>query len=115
MNYNFFFYINQFSFFKSNYDNPCEFLSAFKTSGTCPPQLTSHGLPCTCPFNPSTIDLPPSVFEVAQINAAWQWLATVSHQMYISIAKRYSAMPIVNINFLSPIFPILKNAIFNKT
>ncbi|XP_078313184.1 ganglioside GM2 activator-like [Crassostrea virginica] len=59
-----------------NYDNPCEFLSAFKTSGTCPPQLTSHGLPCTCPFNPSSINLPPSVFEVAQINAAWQWLAT---------------------------------------
>ena len=69
-------------------DNPCEFLSAFKTSGTCPPQLTSHGLPCTCPFNPSSINLPPSVFEIAQINTAWQWLATVSHQIYISIAKR---------------------------
>ena len=67
-------------------DNPCEFLSAFKTSGTCPPQLTSHGLPCTCPFNPSSINLPPSVFEIAQINTAWQWLATVSH--YFSNVKK---------------------------
>ncbi|XP_048779326.2 ganglioside GM2 activator-like [Ostrea edulis] len=59
-----------------NYDNPCEFLSAFKSSGTCPAQLTAHGLPCTCPFNPSNINLPPSVFEVTQISQAWQWLAT---------------------------------------
>ncbi|XP_061177341.1 ganglioside GM2 activator-like [Saccostrea echinata] len=59
-----------------NYDNPCEFLSAFATSGTCPHQLEAHGLPCTCPFNPSDINLPPSVFEVTKINAAWNWLAT---------------------------------------
>ncbi|XP_048779323.2 ganglioside GM2 activator-like [Ostrea edulis] len=59
-----------------NYDNPCEFLSAFKSSGTCPPQLTAHGLPCTCPFNPSDINLPPTVFQVTHINAAWHWMAS---------------------------------------
>ncbi|XP_061177342.1 ganglioside GM2 activator-like [Saccostrea echinata] len=59
-----------------NYDNPCEFLSAFKTSGTCPQQLTDHGLPCTCPFNPDSINLPPSVFQVTNIAPSWEWLAT---------------------------------------
>ncbi|XP_078313193.1 ganglioside GM2 activator-like [Crassostrea virginica] len=58
-----------------NYDNPCEFLSAFQTSGTCPPQLEAHGLPCTCPFNPENINLPPSVFQ-AKLNTAWEWIAT---------------------------------------
>lgn len=58
------------------YDNPCEFLSAFKTSGTCPAQLAAHGLPCTCPFNPSSINLPPSVFHVTHLNTAWSWLVT---------------------------------------
>ena len=61
----------------SNYDNPCEFLSAFQTSGTCPPQLEAHGLPCTCPFNPENINLPPSVFQ-AKLNTAWEWIVTVS-------------------------------------
>lgn len=62
----------------SIYDNPCEFLSAFETSGTCPTQLETHGLPCTCPFNPLNIDLPPTLFEVTHLNTAWQVLATVS-------------------------------------
>lgn len=62
----------------SNYDNPCEFLSAFETSGTCPAQLAANGLPCTCPFNPSTINLPPSLFHVTHLNTAWSILATVS-------------------------------------
>lgn len=59
-----------------NYDNPCEFLSAFETSGTCPAQLAANGLPCTCPFNPSTINLPPSLFHVTHLNTAWSILAT---------------------------------------
>nr|XP_034331269.1 ganglioside GM2 activator-like [Crassostrea gigas] len=59
-----------------NYDNPCEFLAAFETSGSCPTQLAAHGLPCTCPFNPTNIDLPKSVFQVSHLNAAWQFLAT---------------------------------------
>lgn len=60
------------SYFGScNLDNPCEFLSAFETSGTCPTQLASHGLPCTCPFNPSAINLPPSVFHVRHLDPAW--------------------------------------------
>lgn len=67
----------------SNYDNPCEILSAFVTSGTCPTQLQAHGLPCTCPFNPTNINLPPSVYHVAQVNAAWQWLATVSQNVFM--------------------------------
>lgn len=62
----------------SNLDNPCEFLSAFETSGTCPTQLTSHGLPCTCPFNPSAINLPPSVFHVRHLDPAWLNLVIVS-------------------------------------
>lgn len=69
---------NDFVLNCSNYDNPCEFLSAFETSGTCPAQLAAHGLPCTCPFNPATINLPPSVFHVTHLNTAWSILATVS-------------------------------------
>lgn len=72
-----FFFINY-----SYYDNPCEFLSFFETSGTCPTQLEAHGLPCTCPFYPTNINLPPSVFHVLRVNPAWQWIATVSHKVF---------------------------------
>ena len=71
---------------RSIYDNPCEFLSAFKTSGTCPTQLEANGLPCTCPFNPTNINLPPSVFHVTQISAAWQWIASVS----LNVLKKHT-------------------------
>eukprot|EP00105_Crassostrea_gigas_P039344 XP_019923492.1 PREDICTED: ganglioside GM2 activator-like isoform X2 [Crassostrea gigas] len=57
--------------FGSCFDNPCELFSAFGNSGNCPVQLAAHGIPCTCPFNPTTIDLPPSVFVVPHIDAGW--------------------------------------------
>lgn len=62
----------------SYYDNICDWLSLFETSGTCPTQLVVHGLPCTCPFNPSTINLPPSLFHVTHLNTEWLIVATVS-------------------------------------
>ncbi|XP_046573244.1 ganglioside GM2 activator-like [Haliotis rubra] len=55
-----------------HYTDPCHFLNTFKQSGTCPPQLTANGLPCTCPFNPKKLSLPASQFTVTAINGAWK-------------------------------------------
>ncbi|XP_062574655.1 uncharacterized protein LOC134236488 [Saccostrea cucullata] len=77
------------NFGSCNYDNPCEVLSAFATSGTCPPQLEAHGIPCTCPFNPSDINLPPSVFEVKTINASWSWFVTGRFRVQAELFCRF--------------------------
>lgn len=76
----------------SYYDNPCELLSAFETSGFCPAQLAAHGLPCMCPFNPATINLPPSVFHVTHLNTAWLWILRVSIRLtWIAIHNNQQA------------------------
>uniref|UniRef100_A0A8W8J5J0 3-hydroxyacyl-CoA dehydrogenase NAD binding domain-containing protein n=1 Tax=Magallana gigas TaxID=29159 RepID=A0A8W8J5J0_MAGGI len=59
-----------------NYDNPCQFFSPYKIMETCPAQFVAHGIPCTCPFNPNTIDLPPSVFVVPHIDPKWSPVLT---------------------------------------
>lgn len=69
-----------FTFCCSSFDNPCELFSAFGNSGNCPVQLAAHGIPCTCPFNPTTIDLPPSVFVVPHIDAGWIPIYLVSRR-----------------------------------
>lgn len=69
-----------FTFCCSNFDNPCELFSAFEISGNCPVQLAAHGIPCTCPFNPTTIDLPPSVFVVPNFDAGWIPIYPVSRR-----------------------------------
>nr|XP_034331261.1 uncharacterized protein LOC105330228 [Crassostrea gigas] len=56
------------NFGSCNLDNPCELLSAFVLGNGCPCALLVRGIPCTCPFNPSSIDLPPSVFEIRPVN-----------------------------------------------
>ncbi|XP_067674217.1 ganglioside GM2 activator-like [Haliotis asinina] len=55
-----------------HYTDPCHFLNTFKQSGTCPPQLTANGLPCTCPFNPDKLNLPASKFTVTGIAGDWK-------------------------------------------
>lgn len=69
-----------FTFCCSDFDNPCELFSAFEISGNCPVQLAAHGIPCTCPFNPTTIDLPPSVFVVPNFDAGWIPIYPVSRR-----------------------------------
>lgn len=69
-----------FTFCCSSFDNPCELFSAFGNSGNCPVQLAAHGIPCTCPFNPTTIDLPPSVFVVPHIDGGWIPIYLVSRR-----------------------------------
>ncbi|XP_048258343.1 ganglioside GM2 activator-like [Haliotis rufescens] len=55
-----------------HYTDPCHFLDTFKNRGTCPPQLTANGLPCTCPFSPMKLHLPPSKFTVTSIGDFWK-------------------------------------------
>nr|XP_034331267.1 ganglioside GM2 activator [Crassostrea gigas] len=64
------------NFWSCNYDNPCQFFSPYKIMETCPAQFVAHGIPCTCPFNPNTIDLPPSVFVVPHIDPKWSPVLT---------------------------------------
>ncbi|XP_078317422.1 ganglioside GM2 activator-like [Crassostrea virginica] len=58
-----------------HYDSVCDFVSTYMNLWGCPTQLEQHGINCTCPFNPSSIDLPPSVFG-AKVNSRWQWIMT---------------------------------------
>lgn len=62
----------------SNFNNPCEFLSAFVNRDGCPCALLHHGIPCTCPFNPSSIDLPPTVFQLEPQNEVFRLLFEAS-------------------------------------
>lgn len=89
-------------FYDSNYDNPCELLSTYETSGTCPVKLEAHGLPCTCPFNPSTINLPPSVFHMTHLNRAWSLLITVS--MFFLNEKKSLLVYQQHLNFTCLVF-----------
>ncbi|XP_071114250.1 ganglioside GM2 activator-like [Haliotis cracherodii] len=63
-----------------HYTDPCHFLNTFKQQGTCPPQLTANGLPCTCPFSPNKLHLPPSKFTVTN---AWRFL--IDGELHIKI------------------------------
>ncbi|XP_048258461.1 ganglioside GM2 activator-like isoform X2 [Haliotis rufescens] len=56
-----------------HYTDPCHFLNTFKSRGTCPPQPTANGLPCTCPFSPDKLHLASSKFTVTGISDAWKF------------------------------------------
>ncbi|XP_071114470.1 ganglioside GM2 activator-like [Haliotis cracherodii] len=68
-----------------HYTDPCHFLDTFKNRGTCPPQLTANGLPCTCPFSPKALHLPPSTFTVTGISDAWKF-ALVDSEFHVKIS-----------------------------
>ncbi|KAK6169675.1 hypothetical protein SNE40_020675 [Patella caerulea] len=77
-----------------HYDDPCHFLNTFKgTAGGsgCPKQLSDNGLPCTCPFNPTQIRLPPTKFTVASVSGAWSFLATGNYHIKISMTDKASS------------------------
>lgn len=84
----------------SNLDNPCELLSAFVLGNGCPCALLVRGIPCTCPFNPSSIDLPPSVFEIRPVNEYIKFFFQVSFFSVYLVQQLYYV--------LTPIF-ILQN------
>ena len=65
-------------FIFSLYDDPCEFLQSFAKGHSCPKAFTDNGLACTCPFNPVSLNVPPSTIYIGSVSAAWQFLATVS-------------------------------------
>ncbi|KAK6169674.1 hypothetical protein SNE40_020674 [Patella caerulea] len=71
-----------------HYDDPCNFLNVFKGDAGCPKQLADNGLPCTCPFNPTAINLPPSTFTVTNINSAWGFLATGTYHVKITVTEK---------------------------
>ncbi|XP_055955204.1 ganglioside GM2 activator-like [Patella vulgata] len=71
-----------------HYDDPCHFLNVFKTDAGCPKQLSDNGLPCTCPFNPLAINLPPSTFTVTKINSAWGFLATGTYRIKVTVTEK---------------------------
>lgn len=84
----------------SNLDNPCELLSAFVLGNGCPCALLFSGIPCTCPFNPLSINLPPTVFEIRRVNEYFIYFFTVSF---------YSVFLVQQLNYvLTPMF-ILQN------
>ncbi|ESO89285.1 hypothetical protein LOTGIDRAFT_154382 [Lottia gigantea] len=73
-----------------HYDDPCHFLNTFKGVGGCPKQLADNGLPCTCPFNPSQIRLPPTQFDVTKVSSEWSFLATGTYHIKISMTEKSS-------------------------
>ncbi|XP_048258463.1 ganglioside GM2 activator-like [Haliotis rufescens] len=72
-------------FAHSHYTDPCHFLNFFNPRGTCPPQLTANGLPCTCPFNPDKLQLPPSKFTVTSIRDTWKFLADGEYHVKLTL------------------------------
>ncbi|XP_048258462.1 ganglioside GM2 activator-like [Haliotis rufescens] len=68
-----------------HYTDPCHFLNTFKSRGTCPPQLVANGLPCTCPFSPDKLILPPSKFTVTNISDAWKILADGEYHVKLTL------------------------------
>lgn len=47
--------------------------------------LSPSGLPCTCPFNPFNIDIPPTMFKIPYLNSKWDWILTVRVQIIVHI------------------------------
>ncbi|KAK6169673.1 hypothetical protein SNE40_020673 [Patella caerulea] len=52
--------------FFSHFDDPCHFLKVFTGDSGCPKQLADNGLPCTCPFKPTAVNLPSSTFTISK-------------------------------------------------
>ncbi|XP_071096639.1 ganglioside GM2 activator-like [Haliotis cracherodii] len=57
-----------------HYTDPCHFFNIYRQQGICPPQLTANGIPCTCPFNPDQLHMPPTKFSIFNISAIWKYL-----------------------------------------
>ncbi|XP_046558990.1 ganglioside GM2 activator-like isoform X1 [Haliotis rubra] len=55
-----------------HYTDPCHFLNAYNQHGTCPPQLTANGIPCTCPFNPDKLSIPMTKFSLNRMRGLWR-------------------------------------------
>ncbi|XP_067675205.1 ganglioside GM2 activator-like [Haliotis asinina] len=73
-----------------HYTDPCKFLKVFEDKGTCPPQLTANGLPCTCPFSPDKLHMPPSKFTVTSISDAWKFLASGEYHVKITMNDKHT-------------------------
>lgn len=73
----------------SNLDNPCELLSAFVLGNGFPCALLAHGIPSTCPFNPSSINLPPTVFEIRRVNEYIRDFLTVCFYSVFLVQQLY--------------------------
>ncbi|XP_046573279.1 ganglioside GM2 activator-like [Haliotis rubra] len=73
-----------------HYTDPCHFLKVFENQGTCPPQLTANGLPCTCPFSPDKLHMPPSKFTVTNISDAWKFLANGEYHVKITMNDKHT-------------------------
>uniref|UniRef100_K1PHC8 Ganglioside GM2 activator n=1 Tax=Magallana gigas TaxID=29159 RepID=K1PHC8_MAGGI len=77
------------NFGSCNLDNPCELLSAFVLGNGCPCALLFSGIPCTCPFNPLSINLPPTVFEIRRVNEHFRYFSTVSFYSVFLVQQLY--------------------------
>ncbi|XP_033740486.1 ganglioside GM2 activator-like [Pecten maximus] len=70
------------------YDNPCEFVQVFAAKGgKCPDAFVNNGIPCTCPFNPSQLSMPYSIFNISSIRDSFQWLVDGDFRFTVNVLK----------------------------
>ncbi|XP_071114306.1 ganglioside GM2 activator-like [Haliotis cracherodii] len=73
-----------------HYTDPCHFLNRYLNRAYCPPQLTANGIPCTCPFNPDRLHMPPTRFTASSISDNWKFMASGDYHVKITLNDKHT-------------------------
>ncbi|XP_076445653.1 ganglioside GM2 activator-like [Babylonia areolata] len=70
------------------YNDACGLLETNYGAGSgvaCPPQVTSTGLRCTCPFPAGTYSMNNAVFNIPELSGLWSWLAEGDYRVTLKL------------------------------